>query len=821
MRSTVLILVFLLYSSAVSAIRLSGHVSDEKGLPLPFTSVYAEGTGKGATANSDGDWFFDLPEGAATLTFRFVGYKALSRQVTVGPKSQVINVSLLPEATMLKELTVTTGGEDPAYAIIRHAQKMRKTYLNQVDEFKCRAYLKGLGRMISAPKKILGEKVEIEGADSNNAGIFYLSEAVSDYYYKKPKEKEVMIASKTSGKPRGFSWNNYRGARFDFYKPLIDMGGVSKRGFVSPVSPSAMLYYRFHLIESFKERGIMVHKIEVEPRRKTDPAFTGTIYIQENTWRIHSLNLEVTRSSGLEYVDTVRMKTVYIPVNDSIWLPGNQQAYYHFDVFGFKGNGYAYASLTNYKITPKLEKKFFGSEVMTVLPQSNKKTDAFWDSVRAVPLTVAEIKDYHVKDSIVILRSSETYLDSIDRKGNKFEMMNIINGYSWNNSFHHRSTSVSGLLGAVTFNTVEGLVLNPDILISKRLDTTYGRTEFSGALRYGFSGKQLYGQAGYLHTWNPIHYNRLEMSAGRYVAQFNNQDPISALVNLQYTLFNEQNFMKHYERRYVNATWQRDLFNGFVTRLTANFERRLPLENTNKYTFNNIKDRAFTANNPPYQHNVPDSLYDPALAMAPHNSFVITANFQYRIGQKYMSRPDGRINIRGKYPVLSLNYRRGIPGIFNSVADFDVIRIGVRDNFNLGLIGHLHYEAGYGTYLSKAVVPFADAKHFLGNRTLYAVNRANGYQLLDYYNYSTTNAWVEAHCLHNFGGFILNKIPLMRRLHFTENAYFNYLNTKSLNNYMELGVGLGNIMKIISVDYVRSFNRQNNSVQGIRVSVGL
>ena len=64
---------------------------------------------------------------------------------------------------------------------------------------------------------------------------------------------------------------------------------------------------------------------------------------------------------------------------------------------------------------------------------------------------------------------------------------------------------------------------------------------------------------------------------------------------------------------------------------------------------------------------------------------------------------------------------------------------------------------------------------------------------LPYYDFSTPDYGFEVHAEQNFGGFFLNKIPLIRKLKFKEIIGFHYLQTDLLKNYMEFSAGVEKI----------------------------
>ena len=162
-----------------------------------------------------------------------------------------------------------------------------------------------------------------------SSGIAYLSESVSKYSFSRPdKIREQMISSKVSGDNRAFSFNQASEMNIDFYENIVKPGNISPRGFISPVSASAMLYYNFRLDGTYLENDIWINRIEVTPKRKADPVFSGYIYIQDGSWRIHSTDLLLTKDAQIQFVDSLRISQVYIPAgkNKKVWMPGDRKS---------------------------------------------------------------------------------------------------------------------------------------------------------------------------------------------------------------------------------------------------------------------------------------------------------------------------------------------------------------------------------------------------------------------------------------------------------------------------------------------------------------
>jgi hypothetical protein len=83
---------------------------------------------------------------------------------------------------------------------------------------------------------------------------------------------------------------------------------------------------------------------------------------------------------------------------------------------------------------------------------------------------------------------------------------------------------------------------------------------------------------------------------------------------------------------------------------------------------------------------------------------------------------------------------------------------------------------------------------------------------LAYYNFSTSQNYVEYHLEHNFNGFILGKIPLINKLNYNLILGFHGFSSKDQKPYKELSFGIDNIgwgkYRVLRIDYVRSYQSE-------------
>lgn len=91
---------------------ISGKIVDEHGQPLPGATATVNGTTSGAAADANGNYVIrGVKPGTYTVTARFVGYKDLSKSVTLPPSGNVTaQFQLQPAATALNEIVVVGYG---------------------------------------------------------------------------------------------------------------------------------------------------------------------------------------------------------------------------------------------------------------------------------------------------------------------------------------------------------------------------------------------------------------------------------------------------------------------------------------------------------------------------------------------------------------------------------------------------------------------------------------------------------------------------------------------------------------------------------------
>ncbi len=799
--------------TAFAQVNISGKITDEKSNPIPFATIYIKNTTQGTSANIEGNYALQLKPGQYTILYRAVGYKPETKLLDI-KAATIINVTLTAETYQLGDVTITSNGEDPAYAIIRKAIKKRKTYLNEVKAYTCDVYIKGLQKLLDAPKRFLGRDVNELGRefglDSNRRGIIYLSESESKFSYRHPGQvHEEMISSKVSGRNRAFSFNRATDLSVNFYENFESWGGLSNRPLISPIAENALFYYNYKLLGQTTENGENIAKIQVMPKRRYDPCFKGIIYIIKDSWRLYGVDLYVTKDANINFVDTVKVSQQFFPVNNS-WMPSTVNFEFKGSILGFKFGGYFISIYKNYNLNPSFDKKDF-AEVLRITREVNKKDSAYWEQSRPVPLTEEEKADYIKKDKVAQHRESKEYLDSLDKVNNKFRPVKLFwGGVNIRKRYEKETYHFDSALGALLFNTVEGFAFNYGASYTKQIDTLNNRYLRLGAhLRYGFADKLFNAN---VNATVPMHPFTLNIGGGSDIADLNQTTAITPLNNTLHSLLLRQNFEKLYQKQFVDIALSGRIYGGWRASANIGWSNRKWLPNASLYSIFKPTYNEYTSNNPlNLAVDVP---------LFPENkALTLSLRTSYDFSNKYETYPAGRRYLPSKYPTIGFSYVKGINGVLGSVVDYDLISADIsKINIPLGMFGRTSFYIGAGKFINSNNLYYPDYKQFAGNHTLFYQSGISKFLLLDYYTFSTGKQYIEGHFEQNFSGFFLNKIPLIRKLRLQEIVNLNYLSTPNLVHYSELAFGVQYLN--LRVMYGHSFNSGSNTVSAIRVRIG-
>jgi len=868
---TPLLLLTSLFCANLLAQGIKGTITDEKGEPLPYTTIYIKQLGTGTSTNLEGKYSYKLKPGSYDISYRYMGYTAIERKIEVINDFVEVNLQMQGQIIELKEVQVNSKREDPAYAIMRKAIAKSKYHILQVDAYTSKVYIKGGGRLKDYPF-FLRKAIENEGVDTSTV---FTTESISEIEYTRPNTiKERVVSVRKSGDDNSTSPNGY--ITGSFYEPKIASA-------ISPLSPRAFAYYRFKFEGSYGEKGSEINKIKVIPRSKGDDVFAGYMYIVDNVWSIHSLDL-FTYKQGIRF----RINQIYEPIEENVWMPVSHKFDVTGKIFGIEFEYKYLATVSDYKITlnPDLEdteievldektekeliaalekeeqltnladiepetalkeqKKFTRKELKKVLKDYEKqieeaeldtfdvevinnysmtidstaaKDESFWKNVRPVPLTEMEEKSYIKLDSIAAAEKAEAEADTLStgdkrkkkRKGN-FHPEDILLGTTFKLGEKTRLEYKSPL-GTINFNTVEGHVFEVPFELRTRFKNDQ-RFTFAPLARYSFAREKLTGKAdvNYRYAKKPEK-GQINLSGGRYVFQFNEDEAISPVINTISTLIWENNYMKLFEKDYIEASHFHEIKEGLAIKYGLEYARRYELFNNSDFVIFDNDDRFYTPNLPM------NPFFSDDIGIPDHTAVTFDASIEYLPFLKYNVRNGKKRLIQNSSPLFRLSYKKGLNALGGDT-DFDQLEAGIKYRWEIGVRGRLDINTFAGSFLNNDQLFFMDFKHFPGNQTaVQTSDPVESYRLLDYYFYSTSNEYVGANMYYQFRKFLLTQIFEVQLTGIKENLLFNYLKTDASPHYAEVGYSLDNIFRFFRVEAVASFEDFEYKDFGVRIGI--
>ena len=850
-------LFFLSSLLSIQAQGIKGLVRSTEGEPLAFASVYIRNLQDGVPTNENGRYEFKLAPGIYDVVAQYLGYASQVQTVEVKNDWVTLDFSLVSQAISLSQVEVKAGAEDPSLTIMRKAISKATYHRLQLQRYAMTVYLKGTGQLTDAPF-FLKKKLAEEGLKLNEA---YTSESVSRITFTLPnKVEEKVISIRTNGSNQGASPAPY--IQTSFYQDQVNE-------VISPLSKSAFVYYQFTHVGSFFDQNLLVSKIKVTPRSRGERVFEGHIYIIDELWAIHSLDLK-TSVLGFQ----VHIRQNYSPIAPNVWMPLTQQYTFGGKVFGFAGQFNYLVSTREYDIKlnpdlahkpelvdekiqvapsniqrisksassleqlaieqPKSQKDYrkllnkYEKEVIQqrqeeekkgVVAERNYSVDSlarkrdlsYWDSIRPVPLSLLELEGYKRDDSLAIIEDAKkSEVDSIAKKARtKFKPQDLLMGGSY--SFGKgKSVGFPVNLTKFSFNTVEGYKVGLGFFYRKVEDIKLSDSVNRIRKVFRIDPELRYGFASE-RFYGKVNIRR---SLNKPSSGFN----WSLSAGRFAYQFNPENPIQEqvnaayslYARRNYLKLYEQDFVQAsWGERKSLGLSYQLNFLWADRRVLENVTDYSFLKNTTrEYSSNRPFNVEAGDIAFSNHQVAKFQATLDWRPGLTYFIRNGRKIPNLERSPLISFNYQKALPQLSTSglAADFDQVQASIKHAFSFGVSGKLDFNVTAGTFLNNRQVFFQDYIHFGGNRTLFStMGAASNYRVMDYYRYSTAGSYVSSIVHYQFRKFIFTQLPMLRFSGVRENIFVNYLKTQYSPHYTEIGYSLDNLFRIFRVEFAAGF----------------
>lgn len=801
-------LVLLLVSSGfvVSAqTKISGQIKDSSGFPLAYVNVFFKNTSEGTISNEDGKFYLESKTSHSTVVFSFMGYT--TREVEISQRNVFeMQVVLEESADSLDEVVVYTGKtskkNNPAIDILRKIwEHRRENGVKKFSQYQFDKYEKiefDINTIDSAfmqsrvfkGMEFIFDQVDTSRITGKSYLPIFINEAFSNVYGDNLMnlEKEILQGNKNSG----FQDNQ---ALIEFVKDLYKEYDVYDnylkffdKAFTSPLSRTGIDVYNYVLRDSAFRDNKWCYNIVYYPRRKNELTFRGDFWVNDTTWAIKEINLQASRNANLNWVRDVYIEQEFDVLNDSVFLITRDYFMSDFSFFKKETAQGMYGKRTtlydNYVFDRPKSREFYRERVDPYQEEVYNRPDEFWAQNRMEKLSKDETGIYKMLDTLVTVpRFKQLYNLTTTLVSGYYQIGNI---------------DVGPVYSVFGYNEAEKLRLR----VGGR--TYFGqndpwRLEVFGAygfgdekFKYGISGKVLLDRKSrlILHAGNRKDIEQIGASLTSSNDVLGRSLASSALISVG----SNDRLSKI---NLTTAGFEIEPFKNLIVRITGSYRTLESATETFNMDYKVKEDGAFTG-------EVKGSLKQPEMEVA----------LFYTPGRKTSGYGVERLVVNdGNFPSFYLSYGYGLKNILGGDFEYKKIQAYYTQPWNIGGFGRLFTTVEIGKTFDE--VPLGLLSPIPGNQTYFSMY--NTFSQLDYYEF-VSDTYASFHLLHNFGGRIFSRIPLLRDLDLREivgfRAVYGTISEKniSLNAsnitylapediYWEWSVGVGNIFRIFRIDF--------------------
>ncbi|GAA6254517.1 DUF5686 family protein [Bacteroides sp. f07] len=606
----------------------------------------------------------------------------------------------------------------------------------------------------------------------------YLLETYSDLHYTAPNiyDQKVKASQGTVRGNRGLP-----GLLEYFNVNIYSSSLLNDERLLSPLAKNGQKYYKYRIDSVMGDPNNLDYRVRFIPRTKSDQLVGGYMIVSSNVWSVREIRFS-GRSELITFTCWIKMGDVG---KKNEFLPVRYDVEALFKFLGNKVDGNYTASL-DYKSIELKEKKvrkkektnYNLSESFSLQCDTNAyKTDASTFAImRPIPLDENEKKlysDYRLRrDTAIIQKPSK----SQSFWGTMGDLM--VEDYKFNLSN----------IGSVRFSPF----INPLLFsysgsngLSYRQDFRYNRL-FRGdkllrivpKLGYNFTRKEFYWSlnADFEYWPQKRGFFRLNVGNGNRIYSSKVLDELKAMPD---SIFNfDLIHLDYFKDLYFNFRHTLEVVNGLDISLGFSAHKRTAVEPSRF---------VITGDYPMPPPEFMEKFKNTYISFAPRIRVEWTPGLYYYMNGKR------KINLRSLYPTFSVDYERGIKGVFKSTGEYERIEFDLQHQIRLGLMRNIYYRFGFGAFTNQDELYFVDFANFSRHNLPVGWNDEIGgvFQVLDGRWYNSSRRYVRGHFTYEAPFLILKHLMKYTRYVQNERIYVSALAMPHLQPYLEVGYGIG------------------------------
>lgn len=728
--------------------QLSGTVTDENNLPIPFANVYVKNNAELRTQTDvNGNYSLQLFEGEYYLIFNSTGYNERETYVMIQSVDTRRDIQLFPtKISELEDVEIVSKKGNPGREIMLNVVKKREQINPWNYPHTTEVYIKATEKIERRQKENKSEDEpkpnEVEDpfeAEKRKTqqltGNMNLAEVQLTRHYAPPnKVKEIRNAYTPRGDGRLLYYTTTVKSNFNFFENLLHLDDLHESPVSSPISGPGILSYKYRLEAQYEENGRKIHKIKIIPRNSSTSTLSGYIYVIDSVWLVQKLELTMEKGNLLTY-DYFTIEQQFDHPGDTMCVLREQLLTYGVKYKDQTSTCTTIAQFSDYNFNPEFANKFFNNEVAITTKEAYERDTAFWKEERVVQLTAEEQRYIILKDSLRDAFNRKEYLDSIDAVFNKINVWKVLwFGVEHRNRSERTQWSINSIAATARPLYPAGPRVAPGFSYFKKWEDQRSLDSYT-ELSVGLLNADLKGSTWWRYVYDPFH-------LGKIGATFSHQFDAIVFADAITQIYKRSNFIESTTLRLMHNY---EYFNGFYVNIETEFCERRSIAD---YESVNLLD-----------------------SIVPNDNFTDFAGYQALLGeitvsytpkQKYMREPYRKVVLGSKWPTFYAYYERGIPKLFGSDVDHEYGVIGITQNFQLGTIGTSNYHIKSGKFLSSKNLKDADFKYQRRSDPFWFSNPLYSFQDQDS-SLPSKEWYFEAHFIHHDNGAIINKIPFMKK----------------------------------------------------------
>ncbi|MBR6036039.1 MAG: carboxypeptidase-like regulatory domain-containing protein [Bacteroidaceae bacterium] len=820
----ILLLLTFSFSFLVSFAQFYGTVIDAStGETIPGAHAKYIGTSEARASDIDGNFVLPILNNYNKFEVSFLGYKTVTVTVNRAQSEIHSTIKLYPDDFLLDEVVVKKSKirysrkNNPAVDLMRKVIANKKlSDIKEKDFYHFDKYEKKTFSYNDVKKSSLAEVCPETG--KLIIPIMVDETSSEENYRKSPKTVKTTINGKRSD---GFQSMLSSGDMLTTYVKDIftdvdiykDNVRLLQHPFISPISTNeAIGFYHYYIQDTIMVDDERCIDVAFLPNNTQDFGFSGHLFItDDNLNQVKRAVLNIPNNSGVNFVDNL------LVIQDFMTLPTGERVIKVDDMVvelsglygAIKFQCQRYSTYSNYDFSPITDPKAFKSpQIERVVPDAEFKDSTYWASIRPIPLTETESNLGRSVDKInedlggfwkFLLTAVVENSIELTPKPNKLDFI--------------------PLNAIVSHNYVDGMRYQAALQTTGNLSP---HLFLRGYGAYGAKDKKWKYKAEVEYSFNKKKYMAHEFPRRSIIASYMYDDmsPVDKYANtIKDNMYSSFKTGKVDQMMYVNdfkLKYQYETDNHMTWSLAFDHSKLTP---TGKLVY------------------MPNADYNNGLeTVLPHiKTSDIKVGFRYAPRETFINSKQQRQPINNDAPIFTLEHTMGMDGFMGGQYNYNITEATVFKKFWLpGACGSIETYVKGGMQWNRVPFPMlftpqSNLSYFVQFDS-WSFNMLRNMEFLNDRYISLLVNW-------SFDGKILNRIPLLKKMKLREYVGFKmlyghlsdknnpYINTTSNDifrfptrdgrptsfvmgkkPYMELSVGVSNIFKVLTVQYVRRLN---------------